>query len=322
MRKSTLIAVGFVGIMSTLGSAQAENYPERPISLIIPYAPGGITDVSMRMLAQKLEQQLGQTIVVENRAGAATTVASNYVSRQKPDGYTLYAASVSLPLNKYLQKSVQYDAFKDFTVLSGLADSPFILEVSSTLGIKTMDELVKQIRENPGKYTVGASGVGAMNHIAAETWLKQGNLDALLVQYQGGAPVRQAILGGDIHMTFATLNEALPLKQDGKVEFVAVTTTERLSAYPDVPTVQESMGLDNFEAVFWTALLAPQGMDEARAEKIRAAMREVAKDNELRAKLKNQGVTLNVTDAQTTVERMKGAEKTFGPIIKEFQKAQ
>ena len=322
MRKPNLIAAGLIALMTLMGTAQAEKYPERPISLVIPYAPGGITDVSMRMIAQKLQDQLGQTIVVENRAGAATTVASNYVSRQKPDGYTLYAASVSLPLNKFLQPNVQYDAFKDFTVLSGLADSPFVLEIDSKLGIKTMDELVKKIRENPGKYNIGASGVGAMNHITAESWLQRGNLDALVVQYQGGAQVRMAILSGDIHMTFATINEALPLKNDGKVEFIAVTTPERLSAYPDVPTVQESMGLDNFEAVFWTALLAPKGMDEARASKIRAAMQEIGKDEELRAKLEAQGVTLNITDAQTTIERMKAAEKSFGPIIKAFQKTQ
>jgi len=322
MHKLNLITAGLVGLLSFMGSANAEKYPDRPISLVIPYAPGGITDVSMRMVAQKLEKHIGQTIVVENRAGAATTVASNYVSRQKPDGYTLYAASVSLPLNKYLQSNVKYDAFEDFTVLSGLVDSPFVLEVSSKLGIKTMDELVKKARENPGKYTVGASGVGAMNHIAAESWMQQGNVDALLVQYQGGSQVRMAILGGDIDMTFATLNEALPLKNDGKVEFIAVTTKERLKAYPDVPTVQESLGLDSFEAVFWTALLAPKGLDDARAETIRAAMREVAKDEDLRVKLEAQGVTLNVTDAPTTVKRMKSAEKSFAPIIKAFQKSQ
>ncbi|NYT62467.1 tripartite tricarboxylate transporter substrate binding protein [Alcaligenaceae bacterium] len=322
MRKSSFIAAGLAGLMSITVSAQAENYPDRAISLIIPYAPGGVTDVSMRLVAQKLEQHLGQTIVVENKAGAATTIASNYVSRQKPDGYTLYAASVSLPLNKYLQKNVQYDAFKDFTILSGLVDSPFVLEVSSALGIKTMDELVKKMRENPGKYTAGASGVGAMNHIATESWLQRGKLDALLVQYQGGAQVRMAILGGDIHMTFATLNEALPLKNDGKVEFIAVTTPKRLNAYPDVPTIKESMGLDNFEAVFWTALVAPKGMDQARADKIRVAMQKVAQDEDLRAKLELQGVTLNITDAKATVERMKASEQAFAPIIKAFQKEQ
>lgn len=318
MRKSSLMAAGLIGLMSLTGTAQAENYPERAITMVIPYAPGGITDVSMRLIAQSMEKHIGQTIVIENRPGAATTVASNYVSRQKPDGYTLYAASVSLPLNKYLQKNVQYNAFEDFTVLSGLADSPFVLQINSSLGIKSMDDLSKKIRENPNKYTIGASGVGSMNHIAAESWMKQGNLDALLVQYQGGAQIRTAMLGGDIHMTFATINEALPLKNDNKVEFIAVTTSERLKNYPEVPTLQESMGLDNFEAVFWTALLAPKGIDKAKAEKISNTMKEVAKDEELRKKLEAQGVTLNITDGQTTLERMHAAEKTFAPVLETF----
>lgn len=318
MRKPSLIAASLIGFVSIMSTAQAENYPERAITMVIPYAPGGITDVSMRMIAQSMEKHIGQTIVIENRPGAATTVASNYVSRQKPDGYTLYAASVSLPLNKYLQKNVQYNAFEDFTVLSGLADSPFVLQVSSNLGIKNMDELSKKIRENPNKYTIAASGVGSMNHIAAESWMKQGDLDALLVQYQGGSQIRTAMLGGDIHMTFATINEALPLKKDKKVEFIAVTTPDRLKDYPDVPTISESMKLNNFEAVFWTALLAPKGLDKAKAEKINAAMQQVGKDADLRKKLEAQGVTLNITDGQATLARMKAAEKTFAPLIATF----
>ena len=320
MRKLAFVFAGLMGVSG--GVAHADDYPSRPIQLVVPYAPGGITDVAARMVVQHLEKELGQTIVVENRAGAATTVASNYVARQKPDGYTLYAASVSLPLNKYQQTGVQYDAFEDFTVLSGFTDSPFVLQVSKSLGVDSMEELLQKLKENPGDYTIGASGVGAMNHIASETWLKQADVDALVVQYQGGAQVRLAILGGDIDMTFATLNEAKPLLEDGKSLPVAVTTRERVPSMPDVPTMNEAMNVDNFEVIFWTALLAPKGLSEERVEKLRTAMKAVGEDEELREKLAAQGVILNVTDGEQTVQRMHDAVETFAPIIEDFQAAQ
>ena len=320
MRKYAFIFAGLVGF--TAATAHAQEYPSRPIQLVVPYAPGGITDVAARMVVQRLEKELGQSIVVENRAGAATTVASNYVARQKPDGYTLYAASVSLPLNKYLQTGVQYDAFEDFTVLSGFTDSPFVLQVSKSLGVNNMEELLAKLKEKPGDYTIGASGVGAMNHIATETWLKQAGVDALVVQYQGGSQVRLAILGGDVDMTFATLNEAKPLLEDGTVQPIAVTTTEPVPSMPDVPTMNEAMGVENFEVIFWTALLAPKGMDQDVVDKLQTAMKKVGEDEELRQKLAEQGVILNVTDSEQTIQRMKDAVETFAPIIKDFQVAQ
>lgn len=319
MHKYAIIAAAIIGLS---GPVQAESYPSRAIQLVVPYAPGGITDVAARMVAQQLEKELGQTIVVENRAGAATTVASNYIARQKPDGYTLYAASVSLPLNKYLQTGVQYDAFKDFTVISGFTDSPFVLQTSKAMGVSTMEELVGKLKEKPGAYTIGASGAGAMNHIASETWLQKADVDALVVQYQGGAQVRMAILSGDIDMTFATLNEAQPLLAEGQTTPIVVTTSERVDSLPDVPTMQEAMKLENVEIIFWTALLAPGGLADDRAAILRDAMKSVGENEELRQKLAAQGVILNVTDEETTIKRMHAAVDTFAPIIKDFQEAQ
>lgn len=319
MRKFTFL---FAGLMGISGVAHAQDYPSRPIQLVVPYAPGGITDVAARMVAQRLEQELGHSIVVENRAGAATTVASNYIARQKPDGYTLYAASVSLPLNKYLQSGVQYDAFKDFTVISGFTDSPFVLQASKSMGVSNMNDLVAKLKEKPGHYTLGASGVGAMNHIASETWLKQADVDALIVQYQGGSQVRMAILGGDINLTFATLNEAQPLLADGQTIPIAVTTSERVDSLPEVPTIKETLGLEKFEVIFWTALLAPQGLPDDIANKLRTAMKAVGEDNDLRQKLAVQGVVLNVTNEEDTIKRMHAAVDTFAPIIQDFQQAQ
>ncbi|MFW8567206.1 Bug family tripartite tricarboxylate transporter substrate binding protein [Orrella sp. 11846] len=320
MKMKTVLAITGLSLAVMSGSSFASDYPNRPVKLVVPYAAGGITDVSTRMVAQALEKELGQVIVIENRPGGATSVASNHVSQQKPDGYTLYAASLSLPLNKYLQPDVKYDAFKDFQILSGLADSPMVLEVGKGVSANNLTELVEAMKANPGKYTIGASGVGASNHIGAENFLMRTGTDGLIVQYQGGAPVRTALLAGEIDMTLATLNEAQPVLKSGDAKAVAVATMERLDALPDVPTINEAMGWDDFEVVFWTALAAPAGLDPEVAKTIEAAMAKVGSDAQLRQKLQESGVTLNVTSADQTVERMKTADRTFGPIIEKFMK--
>ncbi len=314
-----MMSIVFCSLLS-INAAYANDYPERPIHLVVPYAAGGMTDVVTRLVAQELGNVLGQTIVVENRPGAATTVASNYIRNQKPDGYTLYAASLSLPLNQFLQKDVKYDAFKDYTILSGLVDSPMVLQVRSSLGVSTMGELVDSMKKSPGKYTIGASGVGASNHIGAENWLMKGNLDALIVQYQGGGPIRTAMMGNEVDMTFATVTDTQTLIASGHATAIAVATNNRIAAFPDVPTVNETMGWDDFEVVFWTALLAPAGLDEEVIQKIENAMALVSKNEELKARLVKLGAELNITSAQATEKRMQQAVTIFGPIIQNMMR--
>jgi len=298
------------------GVASAQDYPSRAIRVVVPYAVGGITDISARMVAQSLERAIGQTVIVDNKPGAATTVASNYVANQKPDGYTLYAASVSLPLNPYIQGNVAYKPYDDFTVLSGLTDAPFVLEVSAKKGITSMAQLVDEMKRNPGKMIMGASGVGSMNHIIAENWLKRSGLDALIVQYQGGNPTKIALLAGEIDMVFADLNIALPVIRANQAAAVAVATKSRLPELPDTPTVEESMGIGNFEGIFWTALLAPKGVSEEVIKKVSEAMNKVAQDEELKKKLEAQGVSLNIADAAQVLKRFKEAESIYAPILK------
>lgn len=292
----------------------ATDYPTQPVTLVIPFSPGGLTDTSGRLIGERLSEELGQPVVIENRAGAGTTVASNWVAQQEPDGYTIYAASVSMALNHLIQDEVNY-TLDDFTYISGWIDSPFILHVHPSLEVSDMDELLAKIRENPDTYAIGTSGVGAVNHLASEFWVDVGDLDLAIVHYQGGAPARQDLLAGNIEMMFAATLEALPILEAGNTVGIAVTTRDRLDVLPDLPTVEEAMGLDFFEAVFWQTLVTPAGTPDDVVERLRSAMEVVGQDEELRAALAEQGVLLNVTDHEAVMERLATAEDVFGPLL-------
>src|SRR5690606_22947903 len=203
-RKLFLRAVIALGIAATaVGSALASsagNYPSGPIKLVMPYPAGGMSDVSARTIAEALSSKIGGTIIVENRPGAASTVASNWMVHQKSDGYTLYAAPVSLVLNPILQPQVGYKPYEDFTPISMLLYSPFVLQVNKDMGADNVKDLVALIKAHPGKYAIGTSGVGSINHLAAEYFINEFGLDMIVVHYKGGAPASQDLVGGQIQM--------------------------------------------------------------------------------------------------------------------------
>lgn len=290
------------------------DWPTRPITMVVPYAAGGLTDVSSRLIGERLSQELGQPIVVENRAGAGSTVASNWVRAQPADGYTIYAAPVSLVLNHLIQDEVEY-SLEDFDIISGWIDSPFILHVNPAMGVTDLDGLLAEIRANPDTFSIGTSGIGAINHLAAEAWIDIADIDIEMVHYSGGAPARQDLLGNNIQMMFAAAIEVLPLLEAGSTVGVGVTTRERLEQAPDIPTVEEAMGLDNFEAVFWMALLLPAGADAEVIDTLSAAMTAVGQDEDLRAELAANAVVLNIAPADEVAARFDAAVDVFGPLL-------
>lgn len=314
-----IAALGCVGLaLAAFPAAAQADYPNKPIKVVVPYSAGGMTDTSSRTILERLSAQLGQTIVIENRTGAASTVASNYVASQPADGYTLYAAPVSLVVNPMLQKSVQYDPRRDFTPISMLIYSPFVLQVNPSLGVKNMKELLDLVRANPDKYAIGTSGLGSINHLAAEYFIRSFDLKLAVVHYRGGAPAAQDLMGGTIQMMFSATNEAAPLIQSGRTVGVAVTTTERLPMLPDLPTVAESAGIKDFEAVFWMALVAPAGTPPPVIAKLQAAMQALTRDNELRDSLAAKGVELKISTPEVVRQHMDRDEAKWGKLIRDL----
>lgn len=302
----------------TLAQAAA-SFPQEPIKFIVPYPAGGVSDVSSRAIATALGQKLGTTMVIENKAGAASTVASTYVAGQKPNGYTLYAAPVSIVINPALQGTVNYKPYESFTPISMMMTAPFVLQTNKDLPVKNAKELVELIKKNPDKYAIGTSGVGSINHLAAEYFIKQFGLKMVVAHYKGGMPAAQDMIGGQVQMMFSAASEAMPFVNSGKTRGLAVTSMERMSTLPDLPTMNEALGTKDFEATFWLALVSPAGLDKALQSKISDAMQSLGKDDALRQRLSQLGINLNTSTPQVVTANLKRDEAKWTTLIKELK---
>lgn len=295
-----------------------ESYPSKPIKFVVPYPAGGVSDNSSRAIADRLGKELGQTMIIENKAGAASTLSSNYVARSAPDGYTLYAAPVSIVINPVLQEKVDYDPQKDFAPISMMMTSAFVLQTNLDLKVKNLKELLALIRANPDKYAIGTSGMGSINHLAAEYFIKNFGLKMAVIHYKGGAPAATDLIGGRIQMMFSATNEALPLIQSGRTQGIAVSTAKRIQSLPELPTIDEASGTTGFDAVFWLALLAPAKTPEPILKRLEAAMQVVGADKTLRDDLAKKGVDLYVSTPSQVREYMQKDGAKWGQIIREL----
>lgn len=300
-----------------LSAAQsAAAYPQEPIKFIVPYPAGGVSDVSSRAIAMALGQKLGTNMVIENKAGAASTVASTYVAGQKPNGYTLYAAPVSIVINPALQGAVSYKPYESFTPISMMMTAPFVLQTNKDLPVKNAKELVELIKKNPDKYAIGTSGVGSINHLAAEYFIKQFGLKMVVAHYKGGMPAAQDMIGGQIQMMFSAASEAMPFMSSGKTRGLAVTSMTRMSTLPDLPTMNQALGTKDFEATFWLALMSPAGLDKALQTKLTNAMQALGQDAELRKRLSQLGIELNTSTPEVVTANLKRDEAKWTTLIK------
>jgi tripartite-type tricarboxylate transporter receptor subunit TctC len=296
----------------------AAAYPQDPIKFVVPYPAGGVSDVSSRAIAMALGQKLGANMVIENKAGAASTVASTYVAGQKPNGYTLYAAPVSIVINPALQGAVSYKPYESFTPISMMMKAPFVLQTNKDLPVKNAKELVELIKKNPDKYAIGTSGVGSINHLAAEYFIKQFGLKMVVAHYKGGMPAAQDMIGGQVQMMFSAASEAMPFISSGKTRGLAVTSMERMSTLPDLPTMNQALGTKDFEATFWLALMSPAGLDKALQTKLTSAMQTLGQDAELRQKLSQLGIELNTSTPDVVTANLKRDEAKWTTLIKDL----
>ncbi|MFY9138418.1 Bug family tripartite tricarboxylate transporter substrate binding protein [Zwartia sp.] len=315
-----LVAAAAIALAAPhLATAQsAAAYPQEPIKFVVPYPAGGVSDVSSRAIAMALGQKLGANMVIENKAGAASTVASTYVAGQKPNGYTLYAAPVSIVINPALQGAVSYKPYESFTPISMMMKAPFVLQTNKDLPVKNAKELVELIKNNPDKYAIGTSGVGSINHLAAEYFIKQFGLKMVVAHYKGGMPAAQDMIGGQVQMMFSAASEAMPFISSGKTRGLAVTSMERMSTLPDLPTMNQALGTKDFEATFWLALMSPAGLDKGLQTKLSSAMQALGQDAELRQKLSQLGIELNTSTPEVVTANLKRDEAKWTTLIKDL----
>ena len=317
MNRSTFVAAGIAALLLPLAAAAQTDWPQKPISMVVPYPPGGVNDAVARVFADKLSAELGKQVLVDNRAGAATTVASNFVAKAAPDGYTIYAGGTSLIINPTLTGQVQYDPHKSFELVSLMSFTPFILHVNIDFPAKDMAELVKVVKANPGKYNIASSGIGATNHLAAELLKAQAGLNLIHVPYKGGAQAGQDVVAGNAQMMFSASLEAKPLLDAKKTRAIAISSQKRSPAFPDIPTIVEVTGLKDFEAVFWQAMVVPAGTPKPIVDKLQKAIAKVAADPQVIERFKPMGVEIRASTPAEFKEFLLKEEKRWTTLIKE-----
>jgi tripartite-type tricarboxylate transporter receptor subunit TctC len=283
------LAAGAVALPALSRVAGAQAYPSRPIRLLVGFAPGGGTDVMARLIQQSLSEKLGQQVVVENRPGAGTNIATEAVVHATPDGYTLLAASLANAGNATLYSDLKFNFIRDTVPVAGIALDPFVLEVTPSLPVKTIPELIAYAKANPGKVNYGSGGIGSGNQLTAEMFKSMAGIDLVHVPYRGAGPAMVDLMGGQVQVMFNTMGASLQHVRAGKLRALGVATKARQAALPDVPTVAEFV--PGYEASFWTGVAAPKGTPAAIVTKVNQAVNAALDDANAKARLAEWGAT-------------------------------
>jgi tripartite-type tricarboxylate transporter receptor subunit TctC len=282
----------------------------------VPYPPGGVNDAVARGYANKLAIELGKPILIDNRAGAGTTVASNYVARAPADGYTIYAGGTSLIINPTLTGQVQYDPNKSFELVSLMSFTPFILHVNAAFPARNMTELIAHVKANPGRFNIASSGIGATNHLIAEMLKQEADIDMTHVPYKGGVQAGQDVASGQAQMMFSAALEAKPILATGKTRAVAITSAARSPAFPEIPTMVESTGKKEFIVTFWQGMVVPAGTPQPIVDKLQKAIAKVAADPEMIEQFRLQGVEIRASSQAEFKDFMNREEVRWVKLIK------
>ena len=316
MMLASLAAGLAVPSLARRATAQDGAFPNRSIALVNPYPPGGATDFGARLVAQRMEAELGQSIVVESRPGAGTAVANAYVAGLRPDGYTLLMGTTSLAIVPTLQPNSQpRDPRVAFDPIGLATRSPFILHVHPDFPARSAAELIAWARANPGRLSWGSSGVGAVNHMTLELFRARAGIDVVHVPYRGGAQALLDLQTGRIQAMFAAVQEAVASVREGKTRGLAVSSANRVAVVPDLPPIADA--LPGFETVFWQGLFGPAGLPAAVIARLGAALRVATSDATLRARMAEQGVEAWTGDAAMLRQTLARDSEIWGSIIRE-----
>jgi len=265
--------------------AVAQPYPNRTVSIVVPYPAGGSVDVVARLIAQKLNERFAQNFIVENRGGGASgAVGASFVARATPDGYTLMLTASIHIITPFINKSLPYDAVKDFAPVTLVAAGPLIVSTAPNMPVNSLKELFELVRKDPNKYTFATSSFGSAGHLVVELLKRDAGVDTLVIPYKGTAPLLTDIMGGQVQLTADPMASSLPLARSGKIKALAVTAMKRVAAAPDIPTIAES-GMTGFDFQSWYGLWGPKGLPAYVAATLQAEVVQVLALPEVKERL-------------------------------------
>ncbi len=313
--KKALLA-GSLAILALGAAASAHAaWPERPITMVVPFPPGGPTDLVARVLAKQLTDQLGQTVVVENKGGANGNIGMQYAAAAKPDGYTVLYNTSSIALSPNLYRSLAFDPVKDFAPVSSTAVIPLVLLVHPSVPAQDTQTFVQYARQHPGKRSYGSAGAGNVTHLGALLLLRSLEIDAVHVPYRGSAPAMTDLVGGQVQLMTNTLNDSLGFIREGKLRALAVTSGTRSEQLPDVPTVAETVA-PGFEMGAWQGVVVPAGTPAPVIDKLNAEIRRALQSPEMTRQLKAQGAQALGSTPQEYAAYIKSEIARWGEVVK------
>lgn len=314
-RRRIVQALG-LGLVLSAGGAMAQAWPSRAITLIVPFPAGGTTDVLARALADKLTLSLGQTVIVESKPGAGATLGADFVSKAKPDGYTLLVGAVHHTIASSVYKKLPYDFQKDLAPITTIAMVPNVLVVNAATPAKNVAELVAMLKARPGAYNYGSNGNGTAQHLIGTQFENMTGASIAHIPYKGSGPLVTDLLGGQITMSFDTVTPVLPHIKSGKLRALAVTTAKRSSALPDVPTLDEA-GLKGFAIGTWFGVLAPAATPKDLLARLNTEMVKVIQSPEFRKRMDEIGAEPIGNTADQMADQIKAETEKFGKLVKE-----
>ena len=315
-RRAAIGAIALAAATLSLGAA-AQAYPTKPITIVVPFSAGGTTDILARLVGQYLTTELGQTVVVDNKAGAGGNIGGALAAKAPADGYTLFMGTVGThAINAALYKKMPFDHVKDFAPLSRVANVPNLLVAHPSQPFKTVPEMIAYAKANPGKINFGSPGNGASPHLSGELFKSMAKVELTHIPYKGSAPAVSDLLGNQIAIMFDNMPSVIPHVRSGKLRAIAISTAKRSPELPDVPTIAEA-GVPGYEAVSWFGLFAPAATPKPVLDKLSTALSKVLANPEVQKKISAQGgETVNETPAQFAAF-IRSETTKWGKVVKE-----
>ncbi len=316
LRPAVSQGLAAMALLAAASTAMAQSaYPSKPLRMLVPFAPGGVSDIVARVVSPKLGDALGQSVLVENRVGAGGVIATELVARSAPDGYTLLTAFDNFAANPYLYKEAKYDPVRDFAPLALAVRSRLALVAHPKLGVKTLDEFVRLAKAKGTGMSYATAGGGTSSHLVAEMFKLTAGIQPVAVHYKGGAPAMNDLLGGQVDMMIATMSIALQQVRAGKLVAIAVTSGTRTPLLPGIPAINETYA--GFEAQSWVGFVAPAGTPRDIVQRLNIEMNKVVVSPDIRAKLEGLGFEISEGSPEVFGEWIRAESSRWGKVIRE-----